>query len=130
MDSPNSKTTLREFRVLTTLIGVAMALLMGALENTIVGTAMQTVVARLGGIHTYSWVFAAYILASTVMTPIWGKLADLFGRRFAMFGGLALFILGSALAGASQSMTQLIGFRIVQGLGASALFPVGMTIVA
>ena len=107
-----------------------MALFMGALENTIVGTAMPTVVANLGGIHTYSWVFAAYILASTVMTPIWGKLADLFGRRFAMFGGLALFIIGSALAGASQSMAQLITFRIVQGLGASALFPVGMTIVA
>lgn len=116
-------------RTTITLIGVAMALLMASLENTIVGTAMPTVIANLGGIEIYSWVFAAYILASTVMTPIWGKVADLIGRRPAMFGGLALFILGSALSGAAQSMPQLIGFRIIQGLGAAALFPVGMTIV-
>src|SRR5262245_54091431 len=130
MPPTTTTTSLRDIRVLTTLVGVAMALFMGALENTIVGTAMPTVVASLGGLHLYSWVFAAYILASTVMTPIWGKLAELLGRRFAMFGGLALFIVGSALAGASQSMRQLILFRIVQGLGAAALFPVGMTIVA
>jgi EmrB/QacA subfamily drug resistance transporter len=107
-----------------------MALFMGALENTVIGTAMPTVVASLGGIEIYSWVFAAYILAATVMTPIWGKMADLVGRRPAMFGGLALFILGSALSGAAQSMPQLIAFRIVQGLGAAALFPIGMTIAA
>lgn len=130
MESPTSTPRLRDLRVLTTLVGVAMALFMSALENTIVGTAMPTVVASLGGIDIYSWVFTAYILASTVTTPIWGKIADLFGRRTAMFGGLALFIIGSALAGAAQSMPQLIAFRVVQGLGASAVFPVGMTIVA
>jgi EmrB/QacA subfamily drug resistance transporter len=120
----------KDIRTLLTLIGVAMALFMGALENTVIGTAMPTVVASLGGIEIYSWVFAAYILAATVMTPIWGKMADLVGRRPAMFGGLALFILGSALSGAAQSMPQLIAFRIVQGLGAAALFPIGMTIAA
>ncbi|MGE0885237.1 MAG: MDR family MFS transporter [Blastocatellales bacterium] len=114
---------------IVTLVGVAMSLLMASLESTIVGTAMPTVIASLGGIEIYSWVFAAYILASTVMTPIWGKMADLVGRRPAMFGGLILFILGSALSGAAQSMPQLIGFRIIQGLGAAAIFPVGMTIV-
>ncbi len=119
-----------DFRTLLTLIGVAMALFMGALENTVIGTAMPTVVASLGGLEIYSWVFAAYILAATVMTPIWGKMADLVGRRPAMFGGLALFILGSALSGAAQSMPQLISFRVVQGLGAAALFPIGMTIAA
>jgi EmrB/QacA subfamily drug resistance transporter len=125
--SPTSSTNLR---TLTTLIGVAMAMFMGALENTVVGTAMPTVIASLGGIEIYSWVFAAYILAATVMTPIWGKMADLIGRRPAMFGGLALFIIGSALSGAAHSMPQLIAFRILQGLGAAALFPIGMTISA
>ncbi len=117
-------------RTIVTLIGVAMALFMGALENTVVGTAMPTVIASLGGIEIYSWVFAAYILAATIMTPIWGKMADLIGRRPAMFGGLALFIVGSALSGAAHSMPQLIAFRVVQGFGAAALFPIGLTIVA
>ena len=107
-----------------------MSIFMAALESTVVGTAMPTVIASLGGIDIYSWVFAAYILAATVMTPIWGKMADLIGRRPAMFGGLALFILGSALSGLAQSMPQLIAFRVIQGLGSAALFPVGMTIVA
>ncbi len=113
-----------------TLIGIALGIFMGALESTIVGTAMPTVIATLGGIEIYSWVAVAYLLTSTVMTPIWGKMADLIGRRPAMFGGLALFILGSALSGAAHSMGQLIAFRAVQGLGAGALFPVGMTIMA
>lgn len=112
------------------IFGVAMSIFMAALESTVVGTAMPTVIASLGGIDIYSWVFAAYILAATIMTPIWGKMADLIGRRPAMFGGLALFILGSALSGAAQSMPQLIAFRVIQGLGSAALFPVGMTIVA
>lgn len=113
-----------------TLLGIALGIFMGALESTIVGTAMPTVIATLGGMEIYSWVAVAYLLTSTVMTPIWGKMADLIGRRPAMFGGLALFILGSALSGAAHSMGQLIAFRAVQGLGAAALFPVGMTIVA
>ena len=113
-----------------TIIGVALGIFMGALESTIVGTAMPTVIATLGGIEIYSWVAVAYLLTSTVMTPIWGKMADLVGRRPAMFGGLFFFILGSALSGAAHTMPQLIGFRALQGLGAAALFPVGMTIVA
>ena len=113
-----------------TLAGVALAIFMGAIENTVAGTAMPTVIGSLGGIEYYSWVFSAYILAATVMTPIWGKMADLAGRRPAFFGGLACFIIGSALAGASQSMSQLITFRTLQGLGAAALFPIGMTIAS
>jgi EmrB/QacA subfamily drug resistance transporter len=112
-----------------TIIGVAFAIFMGAVENTVAGTAMPTVIASLGGIELYSWVFAAYILAATIMTPIWGKMADLLGRRPAFFGGLACFIVGSALSGAAHSMTQLVVFRTLQGIGAAALFPVGMTIV-
>ena len=119
-----------QFRSRLTIFGVAMSIFMAALESTVVGTAMPTVIASLGGIDIYSWVFAAYILAATIMTPIWGKMADLIGRRPAIFGGLGLFIIGSALSGAAQSMPQLIAFRVIQGLGSAALFPVGMTIVA
>jgi EmrB/QacA subfamily drug resistance transporter len=118
------------WRTVVTLVGVALGIFMGALESTVVGTAMPTVIASLGGIEIYSWVFAAYILATTIMTPIWGKMTDLIGRRPAFFGGLACFIIGSALSGAARSMPQLIAFRALQGLGAGALFPVGMTIVA
>ena len=119
-----------DLRRTTILIGVALGIFMAALESTIVGTAMPTVVATLGGIKLYSWVAVAYILTSTIMTPIWGKMADLIGRRPALFGGMGLFLLGSALSGAAHSMAQLIAFRALQGLGAGALFPVGMTIVA
>ncbi|MBO0726283.1 MAG: MFS transporter, partial [Blastocatellia bacterium] len=119
-----------DWRVNITIIGVALGIFMGALESTIVGTAMPTVVATLGGINLYSWVAVAYILTSTIMTPIWGKMSDLIGRRPALFGGMGLFLIGSALSGAAHSMPQLIAFRALQGLGAGALFPVGMTIVA
>jgi EmrB/QacA subfamily drug resistance transporter len=125
-------TTLKsgEWRTKITLAGVAVGIFMAALEGTIIGTAMPTVVATLGGLELYSWVAVAYILAQTIMTPIWGKMADLIGRRPAFFGGMALFLIGSALSGAAHSMAQLIAFRALQGLGAGALFPVGMTIVA
>jgi EmrB/QacA subfamily drug resistance transporter len=129
-DSAVTTTPKLETSTKLTLIGVALGIFMAALESTIVGTAMPTVIATLGGIEIYSWVAVAYMLTTTVMTPIWGKMADLIGRRPAMFGGLALFILGSALSGAAHSMAQLIAFRALQGLGAAALFPVGMTIVA
>src|SRR5215468_5077466 len=119
-----------DWRTKITIIGVALGIFMAALESTIVGTAMPTVVAQLGGIELYSWVAVAYILTSTIMTPIWGKLSDLTGRRPAFFGGMGLFLVGSALSGAAHSMAQLIAFRALQGLGAGALFPVGMTIVA
>src|SRR5215510_7751735 len=124
--SPQAK----DWRKNVVLIGVALGIFMAALESTIVGTAMPTVVATLGGIELYSWVAVAYILTSTIMTPIWGKMADLVGRRPAFFGGMGLFLIGSALSGAAHSMAQLITFRALQGLGAGALFPVGMTIVA
>jgi EmrB/QacA subfamily drug resistance transporter len=120
----------RNWRITITLTGVALAIFMGALESTVVGTAMPTVIATLGGIEIYSWVFAAYILAATVMTPIWGKVADVVGRRPAFFWGLVVFLIGSALSGAARTMPQLIIYRTFQGLGAAALFPVGMTITA
>jgi EmrB/QacA subfamily drug resistance transporter len=100
-----------------------------ALEATVVGTAMPTVIASLGGINHYSWVFSAYIVTSTVTVPVWGKLSDLYGRRLMYQLAIALFLLGTLLSGISSSMTQLIIFRAIQGLGAGGLIPLGMTII-
>lgn len=111
------------------LLGVLAAVFLAAMESTCVATAMPTVVASLGGIHVYPWVFSAFLLAATVAMPIWGRLADQLGRRATFLCGLALFLAGSALSGMAQSMTQLIAFRAVQGLGAGSIYPVGMTIV-
>ena len=91
---------------------------------------MPTVVADLGGMAHYSWVFSAYLLASTTTVPMYGKLADLFGRRKTFTVGVALFLLGAALAGTSTSATQLIIYRAIQGLGAGAVIPISMTMVA
>ncbi|HEY7654040.1 MAG TPA: MDR family MFS transporter [Methylomirabilota bacterium] len=109
--------------------GVMAAMFLAAMESTGVATAMPTVIASLGGIRIYSWTFSAFLLTSTVAMPIWGRLADQLGRRPVYLGGLGLFLLGSALAGASRSMEQLIAFRALQGLGAGSLITVGMTIV-
>lgn len=110
-------------------IGVMTGMLLAALEATVVGTAMPTIVASLGGLAHYSWVFSAYLLTSTVTVPVWGKLSDLFGRRRLFQTGVLVFLAGSAACGLSQSMTQLIVARAVQGLGAGALVPLAMTII-
>jgi EmrB/QacA subfamily drug resistance transporter len=110
-------------------IGVMTGMLLSALEATVVGTAMPTIVATLGGLAHYSWVFSAYLLASTVTVPVWGKLSDLFGRRRLFQVGIGVFLVGSLACGAAQTMTQLIVARAVQGLGAGALVPLAMTII-
>ncbi|HEY7911265.1 MAG TPA: MDR family MFS transporter [Blastocatellia bacterium] len=108
--------------------GVMLGMFLAALEATVVGTAMPTVIASLGGLDRYSWVFSAYLLTSTVTVPLWGRLSDLYGRRIFYLIGIAFFLVGSALSGASQSIEQLIIFRAIQGLGAGALIPLSMTI--
>jgi EmrB/QacA subfamily drug resistance transporter len=110
-------------------IGVMTGMFIAALEATVVGTAMPTVIASLGGINQYSWVFTAYIVTSTVTVPVWGKLSDLYGRRLLYQAGISVFLLGTLLSGLSTSMVQLIIFRAIQGLGAGALVPLGMTII-
>ncbi len=109
--------------------GVMTGMFIAALEATVVGTAMPTVIASLGGINHYSWVFSAYLVTSTVTVPVWGKLSDLYGRRLLYQIGIGVFLLGTVLSGFSGSMTQLIVFRAIQGLGAGALVPLGMTII-
>jgi EmrB/QacA subfamily drug resistance transporter len=113
-----------------TLIGVLGGTFLAAIEGTIVATAMPTVVEQLGGLAHYSWAFSAYLVTATITGPLWGRLSDLYGRRPFYLGSVFLFLLGSALSGASQSMPQLIVFRAVQGFGAGGLIPLGLTIIA
>jgi EmrB/QacA subfamily drug resistance transporter len=106
-----------------------LALFMAAMEMTVVSTAMPTVVAELGGALHYAWVFTAYMLTSTVTVPIYGKLADLHGRKPVMLVAMALFLFGSMASGQARTMTQLIVFRAIQGVGAGGMQPMALTIV-
>ncbi|MEU4926018.1 DHA2 family efflux MFS transporter permease subunit [Streptomyces yokosukanensis] len=104
-----------------TLLGVMLAMLLGMLDNNVVGTAMPTIVGDLGGLDHISWVVTAYTLATAVSTPVWGKLGDLYNRKHVFLASVVVFLLASLLAGAAHSMAQLIGFRALQGIGAGGL---------
>ena len=112
-----------------TMAGVLMVMLLGSLDQTIVSTAIPRVIADLQGFDRYTWVSTAYLLTSTVTVPIYGKLSDLFGRKPIFLIGIVIFLAGSALSGASQSMNELIAFRAFQGLGAGALLPIAIAVV-
>ncbi|GAA4569419.1 hypothetical protein GCM10023176_25960 [Micromonospora coerulea] len=118
----------RQIRLL--MVGLMTGMLLAALDQTIVGTALPTIVGELGGINHYSWVVTAYLLASTASTPLYGKMADLYGRRPVFLFSIGTFLLGSLLAGLSQNMTQLILTRGVQGLGAGGLLTLAFTIIS
>jgi EmrB/QacA subfamily drug resistance transporter len=111
--------------VVATLIGTFLA----ALDATVVGTAMPTVIGELGGLRLYPWVFASYLLSATVTVPVFGKLSDTYGRKPIYLTGVALFLLGSVLCGTAQTMEGLILYRTIQGLGAGAVQPVAITIM-
>jgi len=111
------------------LLVVLLGMFLAALDNTIVGTALPTIVTELNGNDVYIWPFTAYLLTATASGPIYGKLSDLFGRRPIFMIGVAIFLLGSFLCGISQEMWQFIAFRGLQGLGAGALFPVALAII-
>ena len=116
---------LRGFALGSVITALMLTLFLEALDQAIVGTAMPQIIAQLQGLDRYTWVVTAYILATTTMIPIVGKLSDQFGRKWFLLSGTLLFLLGSLLAGASQSIDQLILFRGVQGLGAG----IGMALV-
>jgi len=109
--------------------GLLTGLLLAALDQTIVATAGPTIISDLGGLSLYAWVFSAYILTQTVALPIFGKLSDLYGRRRFFVLGLAIFMGGSILSGASQNIDELIVFRAIQGIGSGAFFPIALAIV-
>jgi EmrB/QacA subfamily drug resistance transporter len=106
-----------------------MATFMAAMESSIVATAMPTIVAELGGFHLFSWAFAAYLLTQAVTIPIYGRLADLYGRKRVFYAGAGLFLFASALCGLAWAMLPLILFRALQGAGAGAIQPIAITIV-
>ena len=124
---PDAQPITREQWLIT--IGVMAGIAVAALDATVVGTAMPTIIGQLGGIDEYGWVFAAYLLTATTTVPIWSRLADQHGRKPIFLVGLALFVGGSMLCGLSGSMLQLILFRALQGLGAGAVQPIAFTIV-
>jgi len=124
-ETPTSKTSKRNLAA----FGVMLVIFLFAIDATIVSTAMPTIVAKLGGLELYSWVFSIYMLTSALSTPLFGKLSDLYSRRRLMLIGIAIFVLGSTLCGAAQSMEALVLFRAVQGLGGGAIYALSFILV-
>jgi EmrB/QacA subfamily drug resistance transporter len=111
------------------LFAVLLGLFLGALDQTIVGPALPTIVTQLAGNDIYVWAVTIYLLTSTISVPFWGKLSDLYGRKPMFMIGIIIFLVGSALSGLSQNMTQLIAFRGLQGIGAGSLFPIALAVI-
>src|SRR5829696_1068862 len=116
-------------RVLAIYAGLMTVLMLAALDQTIVATALPRIVSDIGGLTNYSWVITSYMLASTVTVPLYGKLGDVHGRRVLFMVAITIFLVGSALCGLAQNMTQLVLFRAVQGVGAGGLFPLALATV-
>jgi EmrB/QacA subfamily drug resistance transporter len=125
---PTDLTTPSRKRTLV-IIGLMLGLFFASLDQTVVGTAMPTIIGELGNMELLTWITVAYLLTSTAVVPIAGKLADLFGRRSLYLTGMAIFIIGSALCGMADTMIQLAVFRGIQGIGGGMLMPLAMTII-
>src|ERR1700748_154354 len=111
------------------IASIMLATFMAAIESTIVATAMPSIVGQLGGFKYYSWVFSAFLRAQSTTTVIYGKLSDLFGRKPTLIVGIVLLLIGSLLCGFAWSMTSLVVFPLIPGLGPGALFPRPLTVV-
>ncbi|HET7274991.1 MAG TPA: MDR family MFS transporter, partial [Longimicrobiaceae bacterium] len=116
-------------QVLVVFSGLLLAMLLAALDSTIVATALPTIVGELGGLDRLAWVVTAYLLAQTIATPLYGKLGDLYGRKIVLQTGIVIFLLGSILCGMSGSMGQLILYRFIQGLGGGGLMVTTQAVV-
>src|SRR3954464_160718 len=116
-------------RVRLIFVALMLVLLLASLDQTIVSTALPTIVGDLGGISHLSWVVTAYLLSATIAGPLYGKLGDLYGRKLVLQVAIVLFLIGSALCGLSQNMTELIAFRTLQGLGAGGLIVVTFAVI-
>jgi len=112
------------------MTAAVICMFMAAIESTVVATAMPTIVGQLGDFHLFSWVFSIYLLSQSVTLPLAGRFADLFGRKPIIYLGLVLFLGGSTACGLAPSMVTLIGFRVVQGIGAGCVTPVTQTIIS
>jgi EmrB/QacA subfamily drug resistance transporter len=130
-DGPGDQgpTHLSHREILVVLAGLMTGMLLAALDQSIVGTALPRIVSDLGGLNRLSWVVTAYLLTSTAATPLWGKISDLYGRRLIFQAAIVIFLIGSALSGAAQDMAELIGFRAVQGLGAGGLMAIALATI-
>ena len=116
-------------RVVLVTAGIMLSLFLASMESTVVATAMPTIVGQLGGLEHYSWVFSAYMLASTTTVPLYGKLSDLYGRRTLYIIAMILFLMGSVLCGLAKDMTQLILARGLQGIGAGGIMPLAFILI-
>src|SRR5215211_3985725 len=116
-------------RIILVTAGIMLSLFLASMESTVVATAMPTMVGQLGGLEHYSWVFSAFMLASTTAVPLYGKLSDIYGRRKLYVSAMALFLLGSVLCGTANSMTQLIFARALQGIGAGGILPLAFILI-
>jgi EmrB/QacA subfamily drug resistance transporter len=117
-------------QVIAALAGTMLSMLLGSMFQTITATAMPRIITDLGGFSQYTWVFTAYIIAETVSLPLAGKLSDMYGRKWLLVAGMGLFVVGSFLSGLSQSMNQLIIYRVVQGFGFGAMSALGFIVIA
>ena len=108
-------------QVVLTMAGVMLALFLGALDQTIVATALPRIILDLGEFDKFTWVTTAYLASATVAAPVVGRLTDLYGRKWFYVAGIVIFLVGSALAGLSQTMNQLIAFRAIQGIGGGVM---------
>ncbi|HEV2087745.1 MAG TPA: MDR family MFS transporter, partial [Cryptosporangiaceae bacterium] len=117
-------------QILTVMAALMTGMLLAALDQTIVSTALPTIVGKLGGLDHYAWVITAYLLTSTASMPLYGKISDLYGRRPVLLFAIATFVVGSLLAGLSQEMWQLIATRAIQGVGAGGLMTMAFTIIS
>ena len=125
--TPGTKMTHRE--VLIVFSGLMAGMLLAALDQTIVATALPTIVGDLGGLEHLAWVVTAYLLTSTAATPLFGKISDMYGRKLIFQAAIVIFLIGSVLSGLSQNMAQLIGFRAIQGMGGGGLMALSQAII-
>ena len=116
-------------QIIRVMIGILAGVFLGALDQSIVGTALPRITSELGGLDQLSWVVTAYLLTSTAATPLWGKISDLFGRKFIFQLAIGIFIVGSLLCGIAQNMPELIIYRAIQGIGGGGLFALGLAII-
>src|SRR3954447_17546017 len=126
---PGAGTNLSHRQILIILSGLLLGMLLAALDMTVVSTSIRTIADDLDGLSIQAWVTTAYLITSTIATPLYGKLSDLYGRRPFFLLAIGIFVLGSALCGLSQTMYQLAGFRAFQGIGAGGLFSLALTIL-